>query len=239
MQGMLAHVVVNKKGIVSHEEEMFKLNSFYQPYLEETPEVSENIFSMANCPVGNEEADYSLFDSNLENSVGKYIPAGLVEIQDVLKTKDGREICLTEDTANHLKEMVDAAKKAGAEIIVTSGFRSFDTQKTLYDNSRGTRPETDNESIAPPGHSEHQLGTTIDLTSPDISSVSAAGSFKDTKEFAWLSKNAYKYGFVMSYPANGNTGYIYEPWHFRYLGTDIAKEIRSKDITTQEYLETL
>lgn len=240
MQGLYEEVTINKDGVVSHKETTFKLNGSYQPYIEDAKkETPESIFAQGSCPIGNEDANYNLYDSNLENSVGKYVPGGLVEITDVIPTKEKRQICLTEDTATHLKELRDAALKDGVSIIVTSGFRSYGTQETLYANNQLTHSDDDDESVAKPGHSEHQLGTTVDLTSPEISQASAAAEFKGTSEYTWLSKNAYKYGFVMSYPSGADTGYIFEPWHWRYLGEDAAEEIKESGLTTQHYLESL
>lgn len=121
-----------------------------------------------------------------------------------------------------LADMLDDAQDDGIEINVRSAYRSFDTQKNLksaYSVSYGSGANT---FSADQGYSEHQLGTTVDLTSPDISNQLVG--FDTTKAFAWLEDNAHKYGFVLSYPKN-NAFYIYEPWHWRYVGQELATDL--------------
>lgn len=238
MGGLYAEVTVTKDGIKDHEETAFRLNDKYQPILnDKQKEVAVSLpFERGSCPVGNSESNEIFANVSAKVSIDKYVPEGLVEINEVIPTKESRDLCLTEETAVALEKMIVDAKNQEVDISVTSAFRSFETQKILYDN-RNT--EVEKESIAIPGHSEHQLGTTIDLTTSEVHNDSASSEFDDTKAFEWLSENAYKYGFVMSYPRGKDTGYIFEPWHWRYLGEDEAKEIRSKNITIQEYLEKL
>ncbi len=90
---------------------------------------------------------------------------------------------------------------------------------------------------ARPGHSEHQMGTAIDFTSASAGYGLGEG-FAQTPEGAWLSQNAPRFGFVMSYPAGKEsvTGYAYEPWHFRYVGIDVARAVVARGITLTEYL---
>lgn len=237
MQGMYAEVVVDHSGLKSHEETIFKINDKYQPLLDLALGTKPD-FARGACPLGNSDNDLMFFDSNKENSVQDYIPEGLVEIRSLITTKDNRSLCLTEEAAKALLKMSDDAKKEGLNLVATSAFRSFDTQKTLYDNNRSsTNPSEDADSVAMPGHSEHQLGTTVDLSTPEIGNASASEIFGKTDLYKWMEENAADYGFVMSYPAGADTGYVFEPWHWRYLGTKEAKEIKSKNLTIQEYLE--
>ena len=87
---------------------------------------------------------------------------------------------------------------------------------------------------ARPGFSEHQLGYSIDLTNGESVPFE---EFHNTKEYEWLKDNAYKYGFILRYPKDKEyiTGYIFEPWHIRYVGYDIAKYIYENNITYEEY----
>lgn len=235
MQGLYEKVTITKKGIESHEENIFKINDNYQPVINGEL-VSKPKFSKGSCPSGNSEDDYTLFDANNQNSVNDYIPEGLVEINKTIPTKEGRTVCLIDEAAEQLQKMHDDAKDAGLDIVVTSGFRSYQTQASLYGNPKD-HSDDDDESIAKPGHSEHQLGTTVDLTTKTISNASATPIFGNTAEYKWMSENAYKYGFVMSYPEGKDTGYIFEPWHWRYLGISEAKDIHESSQTIQEYLE--
>ena len=136
--------------------------------------------------------------------------------------------------ASHFKEMVNAAKKEGIKIYNVSGYRSYNTQKSLYNSyvSRDGKAKADTYS-ARAGTSEHQTGLAT-----DVNSIST--SFDTTDAFKWLSKNAYKYGFILRYPKGKEniTGYMYEPWHYRYVGKDVAKVIYEKNITYEEYYAT-
>lgn len=133
----------------------------------------------------------------------------------------------------NFKLMADDARSNGLNIYIASGYRSYDYQNVLYNQyvSRDGKENADTYS-ARPGHSEHQTGLAIDLN--DISDA-----FGNTKEFKWLSENAYKYGFILRYPKDyiNLTGYVYEPWHYRYVGSDVAKYIYENNITFDEYYE--
>ena len=133
--------------------------------------------------------------------------------------------------ADSFKKMSDAAKKEGLKIYNVSGYRSYDTQEYLYNNyvSRDGKEKADTYS-ARAGTSEHQTGLAT-----DINSVSS--KFENTKEFKWLKDNAHKYGFILRYPKGKEhiTGYMYEPWHYRYVGKDVAKIIYENDFTYEEY----
>lgn len=131
-----------------------------------------------------------------------------------------------------LKQMINAANNKGLKLTVVSAFRDYNTQKHLFDKSK-KKNGLDHALIysAKPGHSEHELGLAVDFNTTEE-------KFKDTKEYAWLKENAYKYGFVERYQENKAfiTGYGYEPWHYRYLGIDIATKMYIENITYEEYL---
>ena len=120
-----------------------------------------------------------------------------------------------------LKAMAKAARAAGARLAVQSAFRSYSTQKSTFAYwSRVSGYSAALRSSARAGHSEHQLGTTIDFRSYGGSAPWYYSDWGTTKAGAWLKKNAWKYGFVMSYPKGKTsvTCYAYEPWHYRYMG---------------------
>jgi D-alanyl-D-alanine carboxypeptidase len=123
----------------------------------------------------------------------------------------------------HLKDMIDDANDDGVDIAVRSAYRSFDTQTGLKGAYSVTYGSGANTFSADQGYSEHQLGTTVDLVSPE--NGNQLEGFDSTKAFAWLQKHAYKYGFILSYPKD-NAYYIYEPWHWRYVGEDLASDLR-------------
>ena len=141
---------------------------------------------------------------------------------------------LTEETYNAFKDMFNAAKENGLKIIATSCYRSYDTQKRIYDTDvYQYGEEVTNESVAKPGYSEHQTGLAIDVLAPGT----ALSNFHETEEYTWLINNAHLYGFILRYPEDKTniTGYAYESWHYRYVGKEVAKIIHDNNITFDEY----
>lgn len=127
------------------------------------------------------------------------------------------------DVIYFLLSMIDDAKKEGMDLLVVSAYRSFQTQTSLKAQNKVTfGANTANRFVAEQGYSEHQLGTTVDLTTSDIRAANMA--FDKTKEYIWLQNNAHKYGFTLSYP-KGNSYYAYEPWHWRFVGKALATQI--------------
>lgn len=140
--------------------------------------------------------------------------------------------CLTEDTQKAFEIMQKDAAAQGLKLYIASGYRSYDLQKKIYNDyvNRDGQAEADTYS-ARPGHSEHQTGLAFDLNSID-------DSFADTAEGKWVAQNCYKYGFIIRYPKSKEsvTGYKYEPWHLRYLGTDTAAAVYNSGQCLEEYL---
>ncbi|MFZ2539054.1 MAG: M15 family metallopeptidase [Oscillospiraceae bacterium] len=142
-----------------------------------------------------------------------------------------------------LQEMFDAAEKDGIYPLIGSAYRTKDKQQSLYSEkvkvylSEGYSKKEANELaktwVALPGTSEHQIGLAVDIN---------AEKDKCTNEeiYDWLNTNGYKYGFIMRYPTDKAqiTGVNYEPWHYRYVGKEAAKEIYEQSICLEEYLET-
>lgn len=131
-----------------------------------------------------------------------------------------------------LYTMFAAAAEDGCNMFVVSGFRSYETQNWLY-NSYVQRDgvEAADRYSARPGHSEHQTGLAFDINS-------TSDSFASTKEAQWLAENAYRYGFILRYPQGKEhiTGYMFEPWHYRYVGIENARRIFESGLTIEEYL---
>ncbi len=139
---------------------------------------------------------------------------------------------LTEETLAAFKELVASAAADGIEITFNSGFRSYQYQAQVHDKwiERYGEEMADRLS-ARPGHSEHQLGLAIDVNS-------ILSAFADTPEGIWLGENCWKYGFIIRYSQEKEeiTGYIYEPWHIRYLGKELAREVTESGLCLEEYL---
>jgi D-alanyl-D-alanine carboxypeptidase len=126
----------------------------------------------------------------------------------------------------HLEDMIEDAKDDDIDLLVLSAYRSFSTQASLKTGYKVTYGSGANAFSADQGYSEHQLGTTVDFTVPAL--AGGLTGFDKTEAFAWLTKRAHRYGFVLSYPAN-NTFYVFEPWHWRYVGKKLATDLHNDD----------
>jgi D-alanyl-D-alanine carboxypeptidase len=139
-----------------------------------------------------------------------------------------------------LAALAQAARDNGTPLRVTSGFRDFEEQQWLYNREvRNYGLEMGRLRVARPGHSEHHLGTTFDIGSKI--DRTPAWKFEDwgaTPTGAFLKDNAWRYGFVMSYPKDKQqiTCYQYEPWHYRYVGRQMAADVVDSGLTLREYL---
>lgn len=137
------------------------------------------------------------------------------------------------------KAMIADAKKQGILLKSISSYRSFSYQSQLYANyvKKHGKKEADRFS-ARPGFSEHQTGLSFDFGGQNNSANWLKGTFGDTKEGKWLAANAHKYGFILRYPKGKEsiTGYMYEPWHFRYIGGVAAAKVKASGLTLEEYL---
>lgn len=133
----------------------------------------------------------------------------------------------------YFKKMVDAAKKDDIKLYNISSYRSYSTQNYLYNNYVNNHGKTAADTFsARAGYSEHQTGLAT-----DINTANSSDHFENTKEYKWLIENSYKYGFILRYPQGKEyiTGYKFEPWHYRYVGLDVAKYIYEHNITYEEY----
>lgn len=149
--------------------------------------------------------------------------------------------------AYYCLKMVEAAKEDGIELKVLSAYRTIQYQQDLFDRNIEQRKSwgyTAEEAyadvaknIALPGTSEHNAGLAADIVRTTDWDV--LESFEDTEEFEWLSQHAQEYGFIMRYPKGKEdiTGYIYEPWHYRFVGTYYAPLIKESGLCLEEYYE--
>ena len=129
------------------------------------------------------------------------------------------------------EKMAAAAKLDGIIIYNLSAYRSYQSQESIYNRSvKNYGVEESDKTSARPGNSEHQTGLALDINSVD-------NNFENTTAYKWLINNSYKYGFILRYPENKEniTGYSFEPWHYRYVGEDVANKIQEEDITFDEY----
>lgn len=144
---------------------------------------------------------------------------------------------MTKETSAALTKMYNAAQKEGLELVLNSAYRSYQTQvDTMADFVKRYNTQYANEYVAQPGASEHQTGLGIDLTAQSVVEGKKI-TFGDTDEYKWVIKNCAKFGFIIRFQdgTDGITGIAHEPWHLRYVGEDVAKEITDKGWTFEEY----
>lgn len=172
-----------------------------------------------------------------------YIPADLVRPKIPFSFGDAKleKSLMRQEAAEALEKMFAGAKNGGVELAAVSGYRSYGRQETLFNaevNKVGEEKAL--QAVARPGSSEHQTGLTMDISSR-TNNFNLNEQFGSTKEGVWLAHNAHKYGFILRYPKGkeGLTGYMYEPWHFRYVGIKAATEMYENDWTLEEYFENV
>ena len=153
-----------------------------------------------------------------------YLPEKLALLAPEL-TLNGKEEYVHARALPHLLNLLKEAKNAGVELSIVSAFRSFETQRDLKSQYKMIFGSGANKFSAEQGYSEHQLGTTIDFTTPTLGASFSA--FDTTTAYVWLTENAYRFGFILSYP-KGNTYYIYEPWHWRFVGVELATKLHNE-----------
>jgi len=151
-----------------------------------------------------------------------YIPSNLRKIDQEFVYKQNEEEYIHSKVYADLKRLINDAREDGIELSVISAYRSFDEQAQLKGTYSVTYGNGANTFSADQGYSEHQLGTTVDFTTKALGTGFSA--FEGSDAYTWLTENAYKYGFVLSYP-KGNAYYVFEPWHWRYVGEELARKL--------------
>lgn len=191
-------------------------------------------FGEIEQPPAAEYSDWNLIFVDAEHSVPSDWEVTLVDL------RGGEQV--DRRIIDPLQEMFDACRADGLLPIVYSGYRSQETQQSIYDrNLAGNIADgysleeaeaLTRQWVALPGTSEHQLGLAVDIDSEDPDQCS------DEAVWAWLLEHCAEYGFILRYPAGKTdiTGIGYEPWHFRYVGKEAAQSIMSEGITLEEYL---
>jgi D-alanyl-D-alanine carboxypeptidase len=161
--------------------------------------------------------------STVDNIVAKILPSAtpeqLVEIQ-------GSKVLMQNSAADAFVLMREAAKKDGVSLIPHSGYRSVSTQQYLWNKylkKYGAKYTA--KVLKPPGESEHQTGYAIDIDDGNNLKCSLQRCFKDGSAYKWLTENASKYNFEISYPEGNPEGITFEPWHWRFIGTPEAIKI--------------
>lgn len=244
VQSTLCGVIINNsnKSIINRlmQEKYFicdNLNSYLNYYLLGNNNTS-NVVSEVNA--GSVKEYYSNTNkSDLSKDIlilinkynyldKKYVPSDLEEIS--LNYNIGYNNKLRKEARINFEDMCLNAKKEGILLYSISAYRSFYNQEIIYNNYLKIDANNTDSYSARAGYSEHQSGLAVDINM-------ASSIFSYTIEYYWLKNNAYKYGFIERYPKNKEkiTGYKYEPWHFRYVGKEVAKRIAEENITFDEY----
>ncbi|MDO5298738.1 MAG: M15 family metallopeptidase [Clostridia bacterium] len=168
------------------------------------------------------------------------VPMTLVK-PDVTPTRPelSENIYMRPEAAAALENLFAGAAEEGVTLYATSGYRSYSTQKAIFERKLEKMSEKSaNASVAKPGYSEHQTGLAMDVEGETTKGTGLTSAFGDSPEGIWLAENCWDYGFIIRYPEGKTniTGYIYEPWHIRYVGIEAAKEIQEMDVTFEEYI---
>lgn len=160
-----------------------------------------------------------------------YVPNNLTKVTSVSYVKRSNEVMmLNEEALKMYQKMEKVAKQNNIDLLLFSAYRSYEKQQSLWTPSR----LTDDEYLALPGFSEHQTGLAVDIGNKHSGLTL---NFENTQAFQFLKDEAHKFGFILRYPQDKIkiTGYAYEPWHFRYVGKEIATTIWSENLTLEEY----
>ena len=203
--------------------------------------IESNAYIEAHKDMSNDNSnvdDGELMLVNRKNTLDKdYVPLNLKVVKvRIYSNVSKEEMQMKGNAADALKRLFDKGEEEGIILYALSGYRSYRAQKELYENSIKTNgKDYTNKYVAVAGESEHQSGLAMDITNSEKST-----GFENTKEGKWLQKNAYKFGFIIRYGIGKEdiTGYNYEPWHVRYVGTENSEKIYSKDITLEEFLKS-
>ena len=235
-----------KRDKIRYLEEFFtvdyaKLDYYdrYVQYSDETGEDEETTVLFINLDLDKEvyqdSTPVSVFSTDMlvnkhRHLSEDFVPNDLVSISTDYASEDGMEC--SKVALDAYRRMSEAAEKEGYQIVINSAYRSYQDQVELSDYYlKWYGQEYVNKYVAKPGYSEHQTGLAFDIGSRKVN------VFANSKEYAWMQDNAFKYGFILRFPKKYEdiTGFRNEPWHYRYVGEEIAKYIYENDITLEEY----
>lgn len=245
----ISYFLINNLKIEKRELAFYKnLTSNYQLILEN--KIQENLFlqqelAQQEAEVGNFRLQLNSLTENVNTIVKlrnldeellkkyskvyflneNYVPKAVLQI-DPQYVNNSEEQYIHANVLPFLYTLLEEAKKNGIDLKIRWGFRSFLEQYKLKTDDVMIYGSGANKFTADQGYSEHQLGTTIDFTTNEFNGNSS--SFYKTKAYQWLLDNAYKYGFILSYPENNNY-YIFEPWHWRFVGIKLAAKLHDEN----------
>ena len=184
------------------------------------------------CQITDGKTNYQIAVRHLEQRQEGTYADGILIVNKSYPLSADYDPGLQPITKDAFQKLSDAAAQEGLDLYIGSDYRDYAYQVKIYNNYCDLYGWEQADSFsARPGYSEHQTGLTIDCNTID-------DAFGDTPEAAWLAQHCADYGFIIRFPQGKEdvTGYQYEPWHIRYVGVDIAKEIQKYDLTLEEYL---
>ena len=166
-----------------------------------------------------------------------YAPDDLVSLKGLGVPVLGEDALLRREAAKNLESLVASAAAVGEELTVTSAYRSYEDQRASYARLVSVFGRDADKTSAPPGHSQHQLGTAVDFTNAAVG-YEVVRRFGRTTASGWLQDHAHEHGFVLSYPPGRHTktGYQWEPWHYRYVGEENARRALENHLGLQGFL---
>jgi zinc D-Ala-D-Ala carboxypeptidase len=219
-------------------EQVSNLPESIQTIADQVQSKPVTIFDPPKYSIDDADSIWVVVNKQRQISLLKYQPENLVfPAFPKPKVQNPFGLQLREEAALATVDMASAMSQEGiGTLILNSGFRTYKNQQGLYNRTRDTRGLAVAEKLsARPGHSEHQLGLAADFSVKGQGCVIMV-CFGKTEAGRWLEANAHDYGFILRYPKGYKpiTGFQYEPWHFRYVGVELATEIKSKGLKTLE-----
>ncbi|MBS4538363.1 M15 family metallopeptidase [Clostridium sp. D2Q-11] len=206
-----------------------------EPYLESTIRTDSDGKNIVTNP-----SDIIVLVNKNRNLPSDYEPEDLISPGTPFRQgQDSPVRFMREEAGLALREMFAAGEEAGFIYYGRSGYRSYQIQQILFNNyAEAHGEEAANKFSARPGQSEHQTGLVMDITS-EVANFDLTEEFGETEDGKWLQENAHRFGFILRYPKGKEdiTGYQYEPWHYRYVGKEMAKEVYELDVTLEEYFK--
>jgi LAS superfamily LD-carboxypeptidase LdcB len=186
-----------------------------------------------------EALSYLVLVNNCNRLPSEFIPGDLSPVHvESWHVVEGTHHLMRETAARAAEDLFQAAEAEGLFLIATSGYRSYALQTVLHTQAiNDWGPEEARRRSAVPGHSEHQLGLALDISTFALNGE-LVQALSETSEGIWLHQNAHRFGFIVSYPKGRetDTGFIYEPWHIRYVGVEAATEIVNNRQILEEFL---
>lgn len=166
-----------------------------------------------------------------------YTPGNLRQPNVRVRSSGSSEMLLRDEAASAVEQLVSAASAAGINLMLVSGYRSYNLQQAVYAGNVAREGQANaDKTSARPGHSEHQTGLAADLGGVNrICELETC--FGQTPEGRWLAEHAHEYGFVIRYPEGKEAivGYTYEPWHLRYVGKELSPEIQKTGQVLEQF----